>query len=84
MLRILDIFPNLNFLNMSKNNFSDRLSLTEAQQAARAPLPLKKLVLNSNRIDWASLSDLTNAMPCLEELHLSNNSLKVSTINLSQ
>ena len=77
MLRILDIFPNLSFLNMSKNNFSDRLSLTEAQQGARAQHPLKKLVLNSNRIDWASLSDLTKAMPCLEELHLSNNALKV-------
>lgn len=77
MLRILDIFPNLTFLNMSKNNFSDRLSLTEAQQGARAQLPLKKLVLNSNKIDWASLSELTKAMPCLEELHLSHNSLKV-------
>lgn len=75
MLRILDIFPNLVFLNMSKNNFSEKLELTEAEQAARRALPLRKLVLNSNRIDWASLNALTRAMPVLEELHLSNNAL---------
>ena len=75
MLRILEIFPNLTFLNMAKNHFSDRLSLTEDDQASRRSLELKKLVLNSNKIDWASLNALTRAMPYLEELHLSNNAL---------
>jgi len=77
MLRILDIFPNLTFLNMCKNNFAERLEMSEAEQSQRRPATnLKKLVLNHNQVDWASLSALTQAMPQLEELHLSNNGLK--------
>ena len=56
---------------------ANRLEMSEAEQSQRRPATnLKKLVLNHNQVDWASLSALTQAMPQLEELHLSHNGLK--------
>ena len=42
---------------------------------SRGPLPMRKLVLNGNKIDWSSIGLLTSLLPQLEELHLSTNDL---------
>lgn len=75
ILLLLKMFPSLEFFNLSNNLLCQRLSLTESQQASREPLPLRKLVLHGNKIDWTTINELTKAMPVLEELHLSNNSM---------
>ena len=39
-------------------------------------LKMRKLVLNGNRLDWATVNRLIAAMPLLEELHLGTNNLR--------
>lgn len=75
VLKLLAIFRSLKFLNLSNNLLSDPLLLSKAELSVLSPLPLRKLVLNGNKLDWKSVNALTSAMPHLEELHLSNNAL---------
>jgi Leucine-rich repeat (LRR) protein len=75
VLKLLAIFRSLKFLNLSNNLLSDKLRLSPAEQSVLSPLPLRKLVLNGNKLDWMSIHQLTSLMPHLEELHLSNNAL---------
>ncbi len=75
VLLLMKSFPSLEFLNLSNNLLSDRLTLTDEEQAKRSPLPLRKLVLHGNKIDWPSLNALAAGLPVLEEVHMSNNCL---------
>ena len=72
VLKLLAIFRSLKFLNLSNNLLSDPLLLSKAELSVLSPLPLRKLVLNGNKLDWKSVNALTSAMPHLEELHLTN------------
>ena len=65
----------LKFLNLSNNLLSDPVKLSKAEMSIFSPLPLRKLVLNGNKLDWKSVNLLASMMPHLEELHLSNNAL---------
>jgi len=75
VLKLLTIFKSLKFLNLSNNLLSEKLNLSPAALSILPPLPLRKLVLNGNKLDWRSVHQLTSKMPYLEEIHLSNNSL---------
>ncbi len=70
--RLVDTFPNLEFLNLS-NNLLCR-PLTESPGAIC--LKMRKLVLNGNRLDWRSVNRLIGTMPLLDELHLGTNNLR--------
>ena len=50
VLTILNLFPSMNFLNMSNNCLSDDLDGCELN--LKSPLQLRKLVLNGNKINW--------------------------------
>ena len=50
VLTILNIFPSINFLNMSNNCLSDDLECPDSK--LKSTLPLRKLVLNGNKINW--------------------------------
>lgn len=68
---LLQQFSGLEFLNLSNNLLSEPM----AGGHGLADLRMRKLVLNGNKIDWASVDGLVRAMPQLDELHLSTNDL---------
>ena len=61
-------FPNLEFLNLSNNLLCRPLP----RHPDSICLKMRKLVLNGNRLDWATVNRLIAAMPLLEELHLAS------------
>lgn len=66
--------PQVKFVNLSFNRLSDQLEALNKQAAHSACWAhLKNLVLNSTRVDWASVQALLKLLPALEELHLSLN-----------
>lgn len=75
---ILACFKNLVFLNLSNNLLNQPLDDNNNQVKEKLdnnPLPLKKLVLNGNNVDWSAVLALVGRMPSLEEVHLSANNL---------
>ncbi|KAG8185616.1 hypothetical protein JTE90_026081 [Oedothorax gibbosus] len=65
---ILHHIPNLSFLNLSHNNMKDVQldTLTEREN-------LRSLVLNHTYVPWAVVYSFLDAMPNIQELHLSLN-----------
>jgi len=74
VINILTTFRSLTFLNLSNNllcqPFDDSKSIP-----SQTNFPMKKLVLNGNKVSWKSMVHLVNKMPELEELHISTNNL---------
>jgi Leucine-rich repeat (LRR) protein len=69
---LLKMFPSLEFLNLSNNLLSEDESSLSSRAMTHG---LRKLVLHGNRINWATLNGLTQNLPDLDEIHLSNNSI---------
>jgi len=75
---ILSSFKSLTFLNLSNNLLNEPLDNEEnlvREKLDNANLPMKKLVLNGNNVNWTTIVYLVKKMPNLDELHLSTNNL---------
>lgn len=66
--RIICEMPNLWFLNLSHNDLEES-EPTELNETAN----IRSLVLNHTHVPWHSVSSFLDAMPNLQELHLSLN-----------
>lgn len=66
--------PQVKFVNLSFNRLSEQLDALNKHAAHNTCWShLKNLVLNSTKVDWASVQTLLKLLPALEELHLSLN-----------
>ncbi len=79
---LLESFPSLEFLNLSNNMLSEpmdeeteKLFLASSSNRRGRHLHVKKLVLNGNKVDWATAKFLAKRMPTLEQLYLCGNAL---------
>ncbi|XP_077289326.1 LOW QUALITY PROTEIN: tubulin folding cofactor E like protein mlt [Arctopsyche grandis] len=71
---ILQHMPQVRFVNLSFNRLTEQLDALNKHAAHNTCWShLKNLVLNSTRVDWASVQTLLRLLPALEELHLSLN-----------
>ncbi|XP_077985883.1 tubulin-specific chaperone cofactor E-like protein [Glandiceps talaboti] len=76
---IVSQLPDLHFLNLSTNPLVQQLSKDQLENVSLATIT--KLVLNNTRVVWDAVHALLNAMPQLEEVHLSLNNYE--TVDLS-
>eukprot|EP00092_Neocalanus_flemingeri_P041921 GFUD01045655.1.p1 GENE.GFUD01045655.1~~GFUD01045655.1.p1 ORF type:complete len:545 (-),score=132.58 GFUD01045655.1:10-1644(-) len=75
---ILLSFKSLTFLNLSNNLLNETFHNNSNQikeKLDNAILPMNKLVLNGNNVNWTTVVYLVRKMPKLDELHLSANNL---------
>ncbi|XP_060531301.1 tubulin-specific chaperone cofactor E-like protein [Cylas formicarius] len=68
---ILQQMPRLKFVNLSFNVLSKPLEVNLDKSTKWKEL--KSLVLNSTFVNWDSVQEILDHLPCLEELHLSLN-----------
>ena len=73
--KIIACMPNLRFLNLSQNDFSQVTTVVfqDQEEKTRRLLSVKSLVLNNTHVPWSAISHLLESMPNLNELHLSLN-----------
>eukprot|EP00092_Neocalanus_flemingeri_P028401 GFUD01030839.1.p1 GENE.GFUD01030839.1~~GFUD01030839.1.p1 ORF type:complete len:555 (-),score=121.26 GFUD01030839.1:265-1929(-) len=75
---ILSSFKSLTFLNLSNNLLNEPIDSNNNQANEKldnVSLPMNKLVLNGNNVNWSTVVYLVRKMPKLDELHLSTNNL---------
>lgn len=68
---ILEQMPRLKFVNLSFNVLSKPLEVS--LDKGKKWEELRSLVLNSTYVNWDSVQEILDHLPCLEELHLSLN-----------
>ncbi|KAF7282023.1 tubulin folding cofactor E like protein mlt [Rhynchophorus ferrugineus] len=68
---ILEQMPRLKFVNLSFNVLSKPLEVS--LDKSKRWEELRSLVLNSTYVNWNSVQEILDHLPCLEELHLSLN-----------
>ncbi|XP_026477838.1 tubulin-specific chaperone cofactor E-like protein [Ctenocephalides felis] len=77
--QILQRVPKVEFLNLSFNNIGGTLRREECSLCLQR---LRNIVLNNTRVTWTNVRRLLEAMPKLEELHLSLNDYKKVLLDL--
>lgn len=79
--KITRSMPNLRFINLSENDLSNcKIESLEEHRLQN----IKSLVLNNTRIPWNALHTLLDAMPAIDDLHLSLNNYSSIELNSGQ